>query len=336
MTTSGRQTASVRYAVEERQRAGQVVVVLRDTVEPAEVEVLPGLGLACLAFRVGAGERQWPVLVEPPDDAALLRFTTRYGIPILYPWPNRIRGGHFTFQGRAYTVPVTDSGNAIHGIVRERAWTVEATGVDDGAFCRASVAIGAGDPSGWTFPTTLTLTYRLHGRALTIDATATNDGERPMPMGFGLHPYFPLPLGPLGTRAACEVHVPADEVWELESHLPTGTRLAASAVADLREWRALDGLHLDDVYTGLHVADGWFTSAVRDPASGRSVSVSSDAGFREHVVFAPPTRDVVALEPYTCLTDAFNLAARGLDVGEVVLEAGQRWSGRVVIRAEGR
>jgi aldose 1-epimerase len=54
--------------------------------------------------------------------------------------------------------------------------------------------------------------------------------------------------------------------------------------------------------------------------------------FRELVVFTPPHRQAIALEPYTCATDAINLQTQGIDAGLLVLRPGEEWKGVVEMR----
>ncbi len=293
--------------------------MLRDDAYRSEVVVVPSLGGACIAFRIG----RWAVLAEPPDDEALVARTSRYGIPVLYPWPNRVAHGQFLFDGRSIEVPTpTPGAHANHGLVRSQRWEVVDVGSDaGGAWVRSRVAVE--HPA---FPSVLTVEHRLVGRALHISATAENVGAQPMPMGFGLHPYFDV----TGSRPRWTVQVPASHAWELDGFIPTGRSIPVEGRLDLRDFRPLDDEAWDDVFTGLvqpHVA------TVRDPVSERTIAVRSGPGFREHVVYAPLDRPVVCLEPYTCPTDAFNLAARGIDAGVVVLGPGDRWQGAIAIEA---
>ena len=46
-----------------------------------------------------------------------------------------------------------------------------------------------------------------------------------------------------------------------------------------------------------------------------AVEVRADDAFGDFVVYVPPDSPVVAIEPYTCAPDAFNLAARGIAAG---------------------
>ncbi len=57
-----------------------------------------------------------------------------------------------------------------------------------------------------------------------------------------------------------------------------------------------------------------------DEESGLQVMQQWGPAFREIVVYTPPGRNAVCLEPYTCATDAINLQQRGIDAGWQVLE----------------
>jgi aldose 1-epimerase len=315
---------------------GPAVVVLSDTQAETQAILVPELGFTCIAFRVSVGDQIWNVLAEPPTIDDLRNRPGRFGVPIMFPWPNRIRAGLFEFGGTQYRMPLAPNGpHAIHGLVRERPWTVEQTAMDQGgSFCRASIAIGDGPDEIWPFPARLTVEYRLFGRTLTLTAQAENIGTVPMPLGFGIHPWFPLPLGPGGARQSTEVQLGAEAFWRLDDTMcATGEIAPVTDGFDARAWCPIEDRFIDDVYTSLPLADGWFTAEARDPASGRSIVVRSDSTFREHVVFAPLHAPVLCLEPYTCATDAFNLDARGVVAGTIVLEPGGQWHGQMMIEA---
>ncbi|MFN8127064.1 MAG: hypothetical protein U0R64_11225 [Candidatus Nanopelagicales bacterium] len=53
-----------------------------------------------------------------------------------------------------------------------------------------------------------------------------------------------------------------------------------------------------------------------------------DSAFRD-MVFTLAHRRAIAVEPYTCPTDAVHLTARGLEVGWRVLGPGEQWTGTV-------
>lgn len=182
----------------------------------------------------------------------------------------------------------------------------------------------------WPWPCRLTVTYRLAGRSLTMTAVAENLGAAPMPFGFGIHPYHPLPLTPMGTRARCQIQVPCRERLELSPDcIPTGRRLPAG---EWFEGRALGNTKLDDVFTGTLADANGSACVLRDPDSHWEVTIRADAAFPHWVVYAPQ-RSVVCFEPYTCVTDAFNLHARGvMETGFMVLEPSKPWRGVVTMQ----
>lgn len=215
--------------------------------EGTEAVVVPSLGNVCVAFRVRGGS----VLDEPPDDEALQATPSRWGVPILFPWPNRVAYGRFSLHGQTVIVP-TKGEHANHGFVRDRPWTVMARG-DDGSWVRARIALD--HP---VFTCTLEVEHRLIGDALVISAEATNTGTVPMPMGYGLHPYFAVPAA---TRGLCTVQVPASAEWALDRFLPTGE---VRPRTDLRDPKALGTDAYDDVLTAL---DPSFAATLHDPVT---------------------------------------------------------------------
>ena len=316
------------YIVEQRQAVHGPEVLLRDSDANTTAAVLPQAGFNCWRFAVGSVE----FLAPPADLAAIGKGGAGFGWPILFPFPNRIANGEFVFGGKTYRIQA-GRGHAIHGFVSSQPWRVTATGTNNGAWV-TGVTDTESNPllkERWPWPCRLTVTYRLAGRSLTMTAVAENLGTEPMPFGFGIHPYHPLPLTPAGTRARCQIQVPCRERFELTPDcIPTGRRLPAT------EWfdgRALGDTKLDDVFTGTLANANGSACVLRDPDSQWEVTIHADAAFPHWVVYAPPQRSVVCFEPYTCVTDAFNLHARGVTgTGFAVLEHGKPWRGVVTMQ----
>jgi aldose 1-epimerase len=319
------------------------VVVLEDREQGAAAEVWPAGGFNGYSWtgRTASG-RRFDVLYAPPAFFEGAR-PTRGGIPVLFPFPNRIRDGRFTWDGTAYQLPLNDPAgkNAIHGFACRHPWRVLDQGAGaDGAWVTGEF-LGSRDApdlrSLWPADYLLRLTYRLSAERLRIEAVVENPGRRPLPFGLGFHPYFRVPLLPDEGRAEeCRVEAPAGEFWELHESLPTGVRRPVDAARDLRRPRPFGELQLDDVLTGLPGADAGVEIAPLCPRgtvyqAGAKLVLSQVASpdFRELVVFTPPHREAVCLEPYTCTTDAINLQQRGLDACWRVLPPGQTWSGVV-------
>jgi aldose 1-epimerase len=111
--------------------------------------------------------------------------------------------------------------------------------------------------------------------------------------------------------------------------IPTGKRLP---VTTWRDFHALGTNALDDVFTTTMVDENGSACVLRDPAAQWEVTMRAAAAFRHWVVYAPGKRSVVCFEPYTCVTDAFNLHARDVsDTGFTLLEPGKPWRGSVTM-----
>jgi aldose 1-epimerase len=59
--------------------------------------------------------------------------------------------------------------------------------------------------------------------------------------------------------------------------------------------------HFDDVYSGVVIAEGKCTATVADPAAKRQLELEFDPEFPVCVVYNPPHRQAVCIEPYTCV-----------------------------------
>src|SRR5262249_45981229 len=102
------------------------VWILGDDAECAEIA--KSLGFNCFRWRTCGTE----ILYADPQFLAGGSSPTRTGVPILFPFPNRIRDGRFSWAGKAYELPRNDpSGkNAIHGFACRRDWRIVGVGGD--------------------------------------------------------------------------------------------------------------------------------------------------------------------------------------------------------------
>jgi aldose 1-epimerase len=153
-------------------------------------------------------------------------------------------------------------------------------------------------------------------------------------MGFGIHPYFRVPLSSKSSAERCLITVPASKRWELEELLPKGQVSDLEEDADFRSGKPLAGRQFDDVLTDVILSEDVSRCVINDRAGGIRMTLESDAQFRELVVYTPPGRPSICFEPYTCPTDAINLEAKGIDAGVIVLEPGAAFSGIIRVITE--
>jgi aldose 1-epimerase len=295
------------------------------------LEVWPKLGFNAYRWQVAGQELLYRTAQFFEENRP-----TRSGFPILYPFPNRIAGGRFTWEGKTYQLPTTDSTkkNAIHGFVCQRPWRIIDQGADDASAWVTGEFHGSVDAHEtlalWPADYRLRITYRLAERILRVEAQADNPDTKPLPFGLGYHPYFAL--APFGGQDAI-LTVAAEKMWELRESLPTGQIKQVDEPHDLRHGKNISSLQLDDVMTGLYpfAFDAQdhlnMVAVLQHPSGDRLMTLWTAQDFREMVLFTPPHREAICLEPYTCTTDAVNLSLRGVDAGLRVLQPGERWTG---------
>ncbi|MBI3974252.1 MAG: aldose 1-epimerase [Chloroflexi bacterium] len=357
-----------RYTVESTQREGEAIVVLRDTATRATAQVWPGWGNNCFAATLAAPgaarEARGPapdgrlvtVIEAPPSLDEIRRRPSWWGVPLLFPFPSRISGGAYEFEGRRYRLgrpdqPIVSEGKEtpgarrdFHGFVMDLPWRVSATDADDQAATVHSTLTADDHPQtleGYPFPYRVDATYRLDAHGLSLRFQVTNTGQGNLPFGFGAHPFFRIPLAEAGAPGGCLVHIPAARKWD-------GRRLTAAAAGETVPWDELcppvseeidlrtpkpfvEGRY-NGIYTDLTLTDGYVECFVRDPAAGVETVMGAKPDFRNVVFWSPPGRPELCLEPWTCPSNVFNLAAHGVPHhGLIVLAPGETWEGTMWI-----
>jgi aldose 1-epimerase len=315
--------------------ASQVVEIV-DRESGSNACVLVSQGFNCFSWR--------PVLEGGPREmfwaeagfAAGDKRASSGGNPLLFPFPGRIGGAAFQFEGREYRLEPGDAfGNAIHGFVLNRPWRVVEQG---GSRVVGEFQASRDDASileRWPSDFRIRVSYEVRGRELLSEIRYENTGDSRLPCGFATHAYFRLPLAEGSDVADTIVTVPVDRYWELERMNPTGRVTAVAADRQLAKGLRLGEHQFDTVFTGVRPdADGKVRTRLADPASGRVLTQTFGAEFTQCVVYTPGHRQAICIEPYTCVPDAIRLAAEGHETGLQILEPGESFETTIEIGIE--
>ena len=246
------------FRVDLADHKGRTVYTLRDDTSGASASVLPSFGFNLFDLRLPVAGEVRRVIVAADDFADNPVSPGRNGTPVLFPFPNRIRDGKYSFGGKAYQIPVRGQVHAIHGFAIAAKWDV----VEHGASAHEAFIVGRFHLAEhapemrpqWPTDAVLTIRYALAGRRLGMTIKVENPTDQDLPYGFGIHPYFRIPFAS-NDPAQGRVILPASESWPLEGYLPTGERKPVEARLDFRKGQPMTGLKLDDVLTGLAFED---------------------------------------------------------------------------------
>lgn len=325
------------YRVGTETHGERTIYKLFDDDSGASAAVLPSYGFNLFDLRLPLGGKPRPLVVagsgweEKPDQPA------RHGFPVLFPFPNRIRNGRYSYKGQDYELPINKPPNAIHGFALEAPWqVVEHAADENGAHILGRYQLSEDSPEAtplWPTDAVLELRYSLAGQSLKLEiaVSSPSDAMVHLPYGLGFHPYFRLPIESGGDLSKTRIIIPASQFWVLDEALPTGEIRSVDddPRIDFRQGRSMADAQFDDVLTGLEYdANGHCVCRLIDESLNGEFRLSFSKKFREVVVFTPPEEihgpGVIAVEPYTQTTDAIHLQQQGIHAGLRYLGPGER------------
>jgi aldose 1-epimerase len=335
--------ASAQYSA----RSDGEVVHLEDSAHQIRVSIVPGVGNVAFELRV----KEQNVLYFPFADIAAFRSHPKVsGIPFLGPWANRLDEQAFYANGKRYAFHM-DLGNVngahpIHGFLSfTDKWKVTEVKADGEAAWVTSRLEFYREPS-WMaqfpFAHTIEMTYRLAAGVLEVKLRLQNLSSEPMPVSIGFHPYFQLTDS---RRDDWTVRISGRKHWMLNGDkIPTGETVPIEQMFPDPNRIALKDYNLDDVFSDL-VRDADGRALMRVKGKSQQLEVLFGPKYITVVVFSPQPRDsadragaipnFICFEPMAGITDAMNLAYRGLYHELQMLPPGEIWQESFWIRPSG-
>jgi aldose 1-epimerase len=323
------------------------IIHLEDSAHHIRVSIVPSVGNVAFEMRV----KDQNVLYFPYADIAGFRSHPGVsGIPFLGPWANRLDEQAFYANGKRYAFNM-DLGNVsgahpIHGFLSfTEKWKVTEVKSNKEAAWMTSRLEFYREPS-WMaqfpFAHTIEMTYRLAAGALEVNLRLQNLSSEPMPVSIGFHPYFQLTDS---AREDWTVRIGAKKHWLLNGDkIPTGETVPIEQMFPDPNRIALKNYNLDDVFSDLvREADGRALMSVK--GKSQQLEVLFGSKFSTVVVFSPQPREAanraganpnfICFEPMAGITDAMNLAYRGLYHELQMLPPGEIWQESFWIRPSG-
>jgi aldose 1-epimerase len=206
---------------------------LRDEEAGLEATFVPGANMLCCSLLYRGEE----LLAQNDGADAYARQGKTMGIPLLYPWANRLAAFDYSVAGKTVQVPhdptrvaVDNNGLPIHGVIGGRlGW--ELMDSPDHDLTPGSDTRALGARMSWSeeeepelfevFPFKHDLLYeaRLIDGRLEIEVTVHASREDTVPVAFGFHPY----LAPGGPREQWQIELPAMRHLALDANqIPLG------------------------------------------------------------------------------------------------------------------
>ena len=270
-------------------------VTLRDPSSRLSAVYVPGAGMIATSLSDGGTE----LLGQRRGLDAYVSAGKTMGIPLLYPWANRLSTKIFDVGGEtvtlapdAYGLRPDNNGLPIHGLLaaypRWRAQQVS------GHKLTAKLDFGAQPElyASFPFPHLVDVAVELSDRTLTVSTTVTPTADKAVPVVFGYHPYLQLHGVP---RPEWQIELPVMRHLVLDATgIPTGATAERPATPE-----SLGDTVFDDGFD--QVADG---AVFAVSGGGRRLEVRFERGYPAAQVFAPAGETIICFEPMAAPTDA--------------------------------
>ncbi|MGI8921829.1 MAG: aldose 1-epimerase [Solirubrobacteraceae bacterium] len=305
-------THTVREAVID----GLAAVELSAPDAAVEATFVPGAGMLGASLR----HRGEELLHLPGGVSHYVQTGSSAGIPLLYPWANRLAGWTYEAAGQRVElrrdgagIRTEEHGLPIHGLLAAaRGWDVEEIAADDDS-ARFSAGFDFASQTdllaSFPFPHRLRIVVTLAHNELRVATSVEANAGVTVPVSFGFHPYLRLPGV---ARQQWEVALKAADRLVLDHQLiPTGAREPAGVdVGPLGERT------FDDGFSGLGAPPQF-----RLAGGGRTIEVALESGYPFTQLFAPPGSAFICVEPMTAPTNA--LVSGGAELP--LVEPGERF-----------
>ena len=241
-----------------------------------------GAGLRTLTVGGRPYVEPFPVDSRPPRGAGT----------VLVPWPNRTKGGRWTWDGAPQQLALNEpaAGNAIHGLLRYTFYEVV-----DRAPDTITLAARVAPQPGWPVPLATQVRYAVAVDGLTVTHTVTNIGAAAVPFGVGAHPYIRVGDTPTDD---CTLQLAATTALPLRRRHPDGPgrtrrRATPTSATDARS-RACPSTTRSAAACP-PPATSWCATGCSGPtAVSRSGRTPRSAGCRS----SPPTTTPAAAAPW--------------------------------------
>jgi len=241
------------------------------------------------------------------DDQIVVKFDKEryekkltYGVPILYPTPNRVKDFKFSFDGVKYDA-------VMHGFTKNQKFVVTGTNVDDKSVSiEAVMQIHKGEVLYELFPfeSSLKIKIVVADNEIKYQYTVCNYDDKKLPYGFAIHPFFNK------NNEEVKIKVNASKVMVMtEDKLPTGELIDVKDTEfQLQQEIEVDKLELDHVYTDIN-----HHPAAEIIYNNFCIKIDTTKDFSHIVVFLPSKAPFFCIENQTCSTDAHNMYDSGFE-----------------------
>lgn len=233
---------------------------------------------------------------------------------LMIPYVGRVYKGKYSFQSKEYLLPInTKEGHSIHGLLYNKNWNIKTIKIRKNASVTYSYHIDKKDFKGYPFDLDIEVNFCFNNNGLMILTKAINSGDSPLPIIFGWHPYIKLQDECIDD---CYLLASFKKLVCLnEDKIPTGGVIdLKNTEIDFTIPKKLNKITLDDVFTDLQYINGFASIKFYSLNSNIGIELWQNETYKYNIIYTPPHRKSIAIEPVTGAPNAFNMPKLGLKI----------------------
>ena len=244
------------------------------------------------------------------DQQGLTDYASSYKSSILFPFPNRIKDGLYTYGDQRFQLPINERPlqNSLHGLVYNKEFKVlQCTASSGGATIKMKYGSN-GELTGYPFAFELFLLYHLNtdGNVI-LEIECENKENHSIPVGMGWHPYF------------------------LTNNLNTSELIFSSKHHFVNDDRNVPVERVKSPFgSKFKIGEQAFDDAWSTPESKVQLNCPDYQALMSYgsdhdsflQIYTPPHRKNIAIEPMTCVANSFN---NKIGLQEIQPASTKRW-----------
>ncbi len=223
----------------------------------------------------------------------------------LFPYPNRIADGQYTYENMVHNffINFPHEKNSNHGILLESDFTILNKSTSLEAAILTVQHKTNGEDIGYPFRVALNIEFRLSKDGFSCTTLIENKEEQTIPVGDGWHPYFKI----ASKVDECILTLPVEFSYEVDERMiPTGK---VNRETVFNKPNKIGASKFDTGYKLAKSNDPVQYTILENPSQNLKLVFWQEGGEGKYnylQIYTPPDRQSIAIEPMTCLANAFN------------------------------
>ena len=219
------------------------------------------------------------------DDSGISDYLVKYQSAVLFPFPNRLEDGQYTFEGTLYRFPLnhTETKNAIHGFINDKPF--EVIRITNNSL---KLEFNSDGDEAFPFNYSFGINFVFSKRHLQVQFSIDNRGDHAFPFGLGWHPYFQL-----NSFEGNTLEFSGDKIYTTTERLiPNSSEEHENSIIEIEK------ASLDTAYRLIRPE-----IRLRTPLYELQMQTPEDCYLQ---IYTPADKQSIAIEPMTCIANAFN------------------------------